>query len=892
MVSSGMAVWLCWSGQLSTSVSKAFIEYGGMKIQEESNQAVWFFFGEEVFRALAKLQVWSGFNPLPVFLEVFPASFLVGFSNDVALSVSAELSDQTAISGNNLEIFIHPKFENQLKDVTGITVIEAKLQTGLSSVFWKNIEVDPNLTYEANMGWHFVIRPLGDPLDKNTAEGWRAIFVRLRALLERYSINSTFHEGFLLFTLTSPTQFRFWCKEILLFSENMKRDDSGAGYWPCVMAAIPSKGIPFNRDLPKKFSLDWKNLTPDFPHMSYKSAYILGNEFKIQEIRHTYNQTGRIDDWCNVALAPKVEEEADEGKVDVNLPRSLLTGKYGTCFYCGLNNHEPIHCPSKLINGFSLDGWEPVNQYDFRQMHDIFEGLDKELLEEPLEKIRTYLQAKDPKGAEVLIRGVFEVSAWFQLRTLKLIWMSVGRDLPQGITQIGDQEGDLIWSGLDCLVHQDRLQAERLSVQAVTKAPYSFQARCLQGFAAMEALDWDQAVYYWQEAQRLGRNSLQIGYNLFLQGRAFEIQGEYQKAISIYKKAKEECIKWLEPEYRQGVCMVKLGFTDHGLGTIIGLTREDPVFFHRILFDPELERGRVHILTSIWQNWINLSSEGAMCDRGLKKFASELETWFEKDSPAYKQCYERIAYLSSCAQIGNYVMQTRLIKGFDGLRQMFKDIVEKQVKNMQNKIKEYHETLKSIHMEAAWFPFPKFLREFNRDFNFCAQRLNWMSAANIEVAENFRKGQEFLAAIEKTIKTLRGRLLSLRLVRDVTLFALMFGRTFLWLEIIGIALTFALGLLAPYLAEQMGMNWLADLLTKQQMGSLQKGLVILVSILALAIAAIRTAARFEKKKQQLFEESDKQAKRMLAQREKIRAKKAEELATLQKMRGTPHEPKR
>ena len=130
-----------------------------------------------------------------------------------------------------------------------------------------------------------------------------------------------------------------------------------------------------------------------------------------------------------------------------------------------------------------------------------------------------------------------------------------------------------------------------------------FQPRSVQGFAAMEQGDWDRAGYFWQEAARNGYTPLQLGWLLLLEGRAMEVQGDVQRAMALYRQARSECSRWEEPVYRHAVCMVKLGFTDKAMSDFLDLVYNAPNMFNRILLDPELERGRIHILSALWGAW-------------------------------------------------------------------------------------------------------------------------------------------------------------------------------------------------------------------------------------------------------------------------------------------------
>ena len=78
-----------------------------------------------------------------------------------------------------------------------------------------------------------------------------------------------------------------------------------------------------------------------------------------------------------------------------------------------------------------------------------------------------------------------------------------------------------------------------------------------------------------------------------------------------------------------------------------------------------------------------------------------------------------------------------------------------------------------------------------------------------------------------------------------------------------LSLAFSLGLalllvpLGIYLANKMETGWISEIVTSQTW-ALQKGLVIVLSIVALTVSGLRTALVFDKKKAKLFEEYEQQ----------------------------------
>ena len=181
----------------------------------------------------------------------------------------------------------------------------------------------------------------------------------------------------------------------------------------------------------------------------------------------------------------------------------------------------------------------------------------------------------------------------------------------------------------------------------------------------------------------------------------------------------------------------------------------------------------------------------------------------------------------------------------------------REIKRISGNLEYLADRVREIQREAAWFPFPKLLLEFNRDFNFCVDKINWVKTQNIKDAENFRKSLQFLEEIDDHIDSLQGRLVTLRIVRDSTLFILMLGRNFIWFELIGLGLLLVGVPALIYFTQDVRGNYIIDMINDEsQRWEISKGLVIILSISCLALAAVKSALTFEKRKRELFQQLD------------------------------------
>ena len=853
LVGSGYAAWLSWTGAPNAALVSTLKEYGGVHMAHEANQALWFFPDSEVFRALARLQIWSRLNATPLLCQVLPATFLVGYDFSLSLSLSLDLTDQTATPGQEFAVWVHPKLKAAVEAIPGLDLKPGTSGGGFaSSVKWLLFHADQGLDYETALGWYYVIKPMGKLGDKESILGWRGFFNEIQAVLQRMDLKyiSDVREGYVIFPLTSVRLLRTWCQEILGLIRAVKAE--GREYWPCVMAAVPHKGLTFNAELPKRVGLDWNRLAPDFPHLQYRDAFILTDWFKVNEIRHGAEQE-ILETWCSVS--PKAGEEQAGGSLEVSLPRKLNLGDGGECFYCGLKNHAAAACPSKGLTQLRAEAWSAVARVNMEDLQSGLRGLDERLEQGRVAESLAALLTGGDKLENTLVRAIFEINAPSQLRMLQVVWRSRGKEWPAGLTQLSPEEAPYALTALDALRAGDLERAEGLLKQASLKYMRSYQPPSLLGFVALEKGDLHQAGFYWQEAERLSYTPLQQSYFLYLQARAMEAQGEYKEASLLYRRAATASPEWVEAFYREAVSQVKMGFTGQAMDTLERLIDRDPDIFNRILLDSELDRGRMHILGALWDKWraAELRSEEEKAQVTL--FKSEVVQRFDERHPFFEPAQERLEHMRRLIEIKNYVAFQTMIRGLDDFAEDLNAQVETEIKRVKARVEHYYERLRDIQKEAAWFPFPKLLLEFNRDFNFCVEKMNWMREQHLKVAENFRKTMRYLDEIEERIGLLQKRLVTLRIVRDSTLFILLLGRTFIWLEIVGLGLALITVPGLVYFAHYLPGNWLVNMILEQKW-EFQKGLVVILSVLALALASIRTAFSFDNRKRELFERRD------------------------------------
>ncbi|WP_031483872.1 tetratricopeptide repeat protein [Maridesulfovibrio frigidus] len=851
MVNRGYGLWLVWEGRLDDSVTRSLTDFGGMLMSSGDNQAYWFFFSDDVFRVVARLQIWSKLNPMAVFVQLMPATLLVDYNLNLSLNVADEFTTQETALPSEFEVLIHPQLSPDVKAITGLNLQDERLASGLSRSGWLTLAPDQGLGYESLQSWYFVLIPVGSPSDKDFIKGWRAFFSEVQILLQRLGIQYITSEERLILPLKSLSILRTFLKDLLVLIgkvRNLEGDE--VTYWPTVMALVPQQGMGFNDDIIRKVSLDWDKLTPDCPHLRYRDAFLLGKEFIVNEVRFGSEQEN-LDGWCHVSLSKGVEESGSES-MEVTISRRVSIGENDDCFYCGMKNHVPSECPSKTLKGFDAKAWKQLAAIDSDKFSEGFNNIDIEMQgkTDVVAEFTKFLQGKS--GYEnIVTNALFNINAISQLRVLYLVWRCRGKEWPNGIKDIGPEEGEIIWSAFESLSRGDINDADILIKNAMIRFSRSYQPRALMGFIHLELNELDQAAFYWQEAERLSFSPLQQAYFIYLQGRLQEVSGEFGDASNLYKRAFGVCPNWLEPQYRRAICMVKMGFSEQSIGYFENIILKDPYYFNRIAIDPELDRGRLIVLQALGSLWDSAESEAKNVAAGMDTLSTDISQWFEEGHEFAADADKFMERMGRLAKINNYVAYIHLIKGVSKITEEIEKRVEHEIKVINKRIEFFREQLKEIRGEASWFPFPKLLTEFNSDFNYCASKIYWIKTSQLNVAETFRKSQKYLLGIEDRLKKLKSRLVTLRVVRDSTLFVMLLGRNFIWLEVIFLGLALLCIPLLIYYSTHVQSNFLIDIIVKQKW-EFQKGLILILSILALAISAFKAAVSFEKKKRELF----------------------------------------
>lgn len=889
MSAPGHVLWICWQTDLDPAVPQTLQNYGGMFILGDRNQSLWFFFTTDVFLALARLSVWARFNELHVCIEQMPAKLLLGVKREVGLDLETSFTIQEIIPSAGLELWIHPKALVKDLNIPGISFERTSAKQGMASAQWATINADVRLPYTSSQGWYAIVRPLGNPLDKNYQQGWPHMYSALEKILQQHKFKFMLFDNHIMVSVDNLRMLRLWLRDMLSSCATIKAEHHDM-YWPCVSVIIDRKGLNFSNDLYKKVGLQWDNLMPDFPYTSYRNAYLLGDGFAIHDIRFSNTQTS-MDSWCTVAL--------DEGNlasraIPLLMAGQLTTGHVHGCYYCGIRSHEAHECPTRNGSPASGDIWWDLAGLSLDTINDSFREIEHAITDKGIEAYHNLLSSSSPSA--LLLDGIFEINGVCQLRYVPRIWLTRNREI-SGTVDEGSlpRDDSPVWDLLDRLKNASQADLTALDKDIQTAAarnPRDGRLRTLHGFLSLARGDASRAEVSFKEGAALTASPQLQAWNEYLLARLAESQGRFADALNQYEQTQRVAPQWRDLEYRQIVCKVKMGFVEQVLRHIEKLILDDPDYFNRCLIDPELGRGQLLILTSIYPLWEDAERDAEAEKSQIQRLSELLDTWFAKEHPAYRQLSRELHELQRLSGIKNYVAFLQVVKRRPLLEKSINDNIQAQIEELQDRFKHYLAGLQEIRDEASWFPFPKILREFSQAFNESAGIINWAFASNFHEVETFQRAKASTAQLDELLRKLKNKLKFLRMVRDATLFGLTLGKTFFWIEIMGLLLCF-LGVPAVVLyGDALRLGWLKNLLGSQQW-EIQKVMLGIITVMAVGMAALHSTIVFEKKRDKLLDEARSQREHLQNLRlERIRRQREAEAAALAKERKREQERQR
>ena len=842
LVLSGLGVWVLWSKKAITTTHQTLTRFGGIKIAEGSNQSLWYFQNAQVFPALARMLLWTHVHPEPVLCEVLPAKLILGERNEeITLSISNEFAEQKLTAGESFDVWVHPELIRHVSTFPGLGVEQRQPMFGMPPINWHAIKVDPGFSLDADLKWFSFIKPIQDKGNAYYVVRWKNFFTHLKAILDRLGVRYIYQDSLLFFKIDGLGQLSSWTRDILGTIAQLKSEDQNA-YWPCLYYAVQSHDLNFNDELPNKIAIEWDRLAPDSLHLPLSAGLLLRDEFSISFLTPSGDQP--LDSLCQVGLSSGGPSE--QHRVDFPASTALSAGKNAPCFYCGMKNHDPSDCPSRQLSNPEPGIWDKVGAMDIKELAKAVKTLDNTVGNGNLATMPELLLAEGPE--HTFLKAVFEITCPAQHRMIRMVWRSRGRDFPDGLRQLSQPEGEYVWSALENTRSRNYPQAERMMQQAILRMSKSYQPHVLLGFIAMETGNPRQAEGHWKNARSLSYTPLQQAYLLFLKARLLEVQGTYDQAHGSYAESLGYSPRWMEPRYRQAVCLTKKGFLDQAWSILADLIIQEPHVFNRILFDHELERGRSSLLSMMGSPWTAAFEKARREQEALRQLRAKLEAWFGPENPFRQNTEERVAILQNKSQVENYVSFCKVAEVTEKLQLE----TDKEVKNAVTALKKEAQgnidRSRAIYEEISYFPFPKMINKINKEHNQAGRILRHITRSDLTNGNSFRQAAKELQEAGQILDRMSKRMKTLIIFREGALFTLFLSKTFLWLAMFGLLASIIAVPALLYVIQDSGSVWAVEWMTTQRW-QVQRTVSMLMVFISGLVAALWTTARYAKTKQ-------------------------------------------
>lgn len=874
--SEGYALWVTWLNSpnspagLDPFVTKILQDYGALQIREEDEQSLWFFFSSDILLSLAKLNVWNNQKKERVSFTAMTARLDVTLSRKLCVIIKPELHYQV-IDLNSIS-YKHASIDEPLaalaKYIPGVNLNRVPVKEGLADNGWVQFSADSRLPYNSKQGWFTIIHPIGNPLEPGFYDGWENAFRQLEEIIKIHKFKYIIHSNYLILPIDSLRMLRICVQEVIeLFLGIRERDEEK--YWPCTWAVVDKRNLNYSDDLPQKVGLNWESLRPDYPYITYHNAFLLGDNFSIQDV-HFSSASTDIDNWCTVDL---VSNASVENSLNVLMPSQLLSTNT-SCFYCGSGSHEALKCPTRKLAFPNLKIWDSFTGTDIDSINRAYRNIDLLIEKNGEGAYKKIFQKKELEAT--ILEAVFSINSFVQVPSIGRVWAMSGRDMLQAVSSekktgpIYDLLTRFEQGGINILNSLSREINGKLEQNTKDWLLYS-----LLGFVYMELNEFEKADKAWYNAQSFSTMTIHQAWTSYLRARLFEVTAKYDEAKKVYEKVSKLLPNWKEPAYRVLTCDVKMGFGESTTKMFVKLVEDDPSLFHKVLLDPELDRGRKQIIGRLNSLW-DVAQRLANLDRQkLEDLQKQLHAWFPDIHRNIQTFGVEIEHLLAKAEINNYLDFLEISSRRPALEEAVKVSVQAEVETLETSFRRCLGRVEIIRDEISWFPIRGVSKDFMGLFTEVTDILNWAFASDFRNAIVFKEASEKIIHVRALVKKMEKNLRNICIMRDSALFLILSLKSFIkygiGLFFIGFATLFCI----LFFGDAIKLGWMRSMILSNFWG-LQTVLLSIIVVLSLGFSALKTTLIFEKKREQLINGAKKQREISQEQRlQKVQRLRAE-----------------
>lgn len=402
-----------------------------------------------------------------------------------------------------------------------------------------------------------------------------------------------------------------------------------------------------------------------------------------------------------------------------------VLGKQKECFYCGMTNHLPKACPSKLM-GIEMQGINEVGYLPFTELGEIY----KEVLANQ-DKITTALSSGikpahiRKKPALLVFFAYFDLFKIYQLRFLHKLAFGFCRkweDVHTNSTKNLDNRN--LHLGLDCLRVGQYDQAEKLFSDELAKreGKHFFATVSLALWALEQQRDNDLQTYL-QRAVNLASDETEKIYINLLLARYSLLNGDKWKAeqaLDATFNLKQDCE---EARYAKIQFQVRTGQGDQTFQELRTLAGMDKQYFMTMLMDPtllpihalveDMLAARLHILN---QDAIdNLNKARAGCD--------ELRYWLDENSPDLQENNEAMLGLEKQYERKSYYDLLDVVQHSQAIYYSCHQIRDKKLEELTNRLDRIESQWQGNNHFWKRYPYRSFFGNFAETLEKTSERI-------------------------------------------------------------------------------------------------------------------------------------------------------------------------
>lgn len=835
----GVLVWIHSPKQKLASLQMLAM-YGGIEIISSNTDAVYF------FRALSFVPFALLYKSIILRYEasvyVLPSTLYIEQDNSLHLQYQSgikyvESSDASPSTNIEEKLYLHDSLVHVFSQQTGVSLVESQHEG------WYKCEVHRNATIPQTLLWNVVIKS-AIPItgEKKSSLLWQSTLQTIEEFLRNKRLQVAKHNSsFLQLVFSSQEQLRMFLFDyanfITVHTQEVGEDTFTA---TTVIATLQRNTSMFSANIDTYYTFNTAEVIFNHCHTTLYDALLINRDF---EILPSSEQTS-FDSWA--VLLDK--QELYKKDVQVLSPVSVSIGEK-QCFYCGMRNHSSSDCPTHVFP-WTQDLpyiWEKVGAYPFAELIELSKAMEHSFEDHiSLQEMIELYSEDSPKG--VFIQALFSIPLSLQLRSLPAILSRKLQD-NHSYKRLNKQEAQIQYFNKRIMAkdfQQVEYELNELIQQSKEYRYYTFL-----GFINIEKGDYVKAINYWKEAQRLSYTPKLVVWHLHLQGRAYEVIGEYNNALSVYKQALQLDSNSKDVRYRYIVTLIQMGRVETAMKLLERHLQTAPEDFVKILFDVQARQGYLEITRLFSRMLEEYASRVEQVEKEMTSDSKNIEIWGRYDPTTFKTLYNDFNKHFEQRTKKDFLTYSVILEKYTQYEENLHKNITSAIECTMQRVERVFSKLLILREHLKAIPLRSQLQDFSRQLESNISALERMDRHSLERADYFEILVTKLDEIEDKMEEMEYSIYFMQMVRDSSLFMVLFLRNFIIIEII-VAILIVSGIPTLfYYATHIG--FLSGGMPEFHIQwNLQKNTMIVATGIVFILVGSSTLLRFKKRKREII----------------------------------------